>query len=129
LIGHGFCDAFFDCAQAGGLPVLIALVGTLLNKNTKGGLIVVGILNLGGSTELLPNAVALLELAIDKQAASILMPIAARKQLNDLLDEYWTKIQIEFYKRCDRCSIQSIDGVKAMTETTQEQTLIRCSPK
>jgi len=27
-----------------------------------------------------------------------LMPIAARKQLNDLPDEYWTKIQIEFYK-------------------------------
>ncbi len=81
-----------------GLPVLIALVGTLLNKNTKGGAIIVGSLNLGGSTELLPNAVALVELAIDKQAVSILMPIAARKQLNDLPDEYWTKIQIEFYK-------------------------------
>ena len=81
-----------------GLPVLIALVGTLLNKNTKGGMIVVGSLNLGGSTELLPNAVALVEIAIDKQAVSILMPIAARKQLNDLPDEYWTKIQIEFYK-------------------------------
>jgi len=43
------------------------------------------------------SAVALVELAIDKQAASIFMPIAARKHLNDLLDEYWTKIQIEFY--------------------------------
>jgi ATP-dependent Lon protease len=80
-----------------GLPVLIALVGTLLNKNTKGGMIVVGSLNLGGSTELLPNSVALVEIAIDKRDVSILKPFASRKQLNDLPDEYWTKIQIEFY--------------------------------
>ena len=80
-----------------GLPVLIALVGTLLNKNTKGGMIVVGSLNLGGSTELLPNSVALVEIAIDMRAVSILKPFASRKQLNDLPDEYWTKIQIEFY--------------------------------
>jgi ATP-dependent Lon protease len=93
-----------------GLPVLIALVGTLLNKNTKGGTIIVGSLNLGGSTELLPNAVALVELAIDKQAASILVPISARKQLNELPDEYCTKIQIEYYK-------DAADAVfKALTE-------------
>lgn len=43
------------------------------------------------------STVALVELAIDKQAASIFMLIAAWKHLNDLPDEYWTKIQIEFY--------------------------------
>jgi hypothetical protein len=26
------------------------------------------------------------------------MPVAARRQLNDLPDELWTKINIEFYK-------------------------------
>lgn len=26
------------------------------------------------------------------------MPVAARRQLNDLLDELWTRINIEFYK-------------------------------
>jgi len=80
-----------------GLPVLIALAGGLLERSTRGGLIVVGSLNLGGSLELLPNAVALVEIAIDKQAAVLLMPVAARRQLNELPDELWTKINIEFY--------------------------------
>lgn len=40
----------------------------------------------------------LVELAIDKQAQTILMPVAVRRQLHDLPDELWTKINIEFYK-------------------------------
>ena len=80
-----------------GLPVLIALAGGLLERSTRGGLIVVGSLNLGGSLEMLPNAVALVEIAIEKQAAVLLMPVAARRQLNELPDELWTKINIEFY--------------------------------
>jgi ATP-dependent Lon protease len=35
---------------------------------------------------------------LDKQAATLLMPVSARRQLNDLPDEMWTKINIEFYK-------------------------------
>ena len=46
---------------------------------------------------MLPNAVALVEIAIEKQAAVLLMPVAARRQLNELPDELWTKINIEFY--------------------------------
>jgi len=81
-----------------GLPVLVALCGGLLGRNTRGGTVVVGALNLGGSIEMIPNAVALAELAVDKQAQTLLMPVAARRQLNDLPDELWTKIKIEFYK-------------------------------
>ncbi len=81
-----------------GLPVLVAFCGSLLGRNTRGGTIVVGPLNLGGSFELLPNAVAIAELAVDKQAAKLLMPVAARQQLNELPDDMWTKISIEFYK-------------------------------
>ena len=81
-----------------GLPVLVAFCGSLLGRNTRGGTIVVGSLNLGGSVEMLPNAVAIAELAVDKQAQTLLMPVAARKQLNDLPDDMWTKIGIEFYK-------------------------------
>ena len=66
--------------------------------NTRGGTIVVGALNLGGSIEMIPNAVRIAELAIDKQAQTLLMPVSARRQLNDLPDELWTKISIEFYK-------------------------------
>jgi ATP-dependent Lon protease len=80
-----------------GLPVLMALAGALLESSTRGGLIVVGSLNLGGSLEMLPNAVALVEIAIEKQAAVLLMPVAARRQLNELPDELWTKINVEFY--------------------------------
>jgi len=81
-----------------GLPVLVALCGSLLGRNTRGGTIVVGQLNLGGSIDQLPNAVSIAELAVDKQAQTLLMPVAARRQLNDLPDELWTKISIEFYK-------------------------------
>ena len=81
-----------------GLPVLVALCGALLSHNTRGGTLVVGALNLGGSVELIPNAIRIVELAIDKQAQTILMPVAVRRQLNDLPDELWTKINIEFYK-------------------------------
>jgi ATP-dependent Lon protease len=81
-----------------GLAVLVALCGSVLGRNTRGGTIVVGSLNLGGSIEIVPNAVAIAELAVDKQAQTLLMPVAARKQLNDLPDEMWTKIGIEFYK-------------------------------
>jgi ATP-dependent Lon protease len=81
-----------------GLPVLVALCGSLLGKNTRGGTIIVGALNLGGSIELIPNAISIAELAIDKQAQTLLMPVAARRQLNDLPDDLWTRISIEFYK-------------------------------
>lgn len=80
-----------------GLPVLVALAGALLGKSTRGGLVIAGPLNLGGSTELLPNAVELAEMAIDKSATTLLMPISARKQLFDLPDVAATKINIEFY--------------------------------
>ena len=81
-----------------GLPTLIALCGSLLGKNTRGGTIVVGALNLGGSIDMVPNAVQIAELAIDKQAQTLLMPVSARRQLNDLPDDLWTRISIEFYK-------------------------------
>ena len=81
-----------------GVPVLVALCGAVLGRNTRGGTMVVGALNLGGSIEMIPNAVRIAELAIDKQAQTLLMPVSARRQLNDLPDELWTKISIEFYK-------------------------------
>lgn len=91
----------FDADKSGaglGLPVLIALVGALLGRNTRGGTIIVGPLNLGGSLEIVPNPVAIAEMAVDKQAATLLMPVVSRRALNDLPDELWTKVNIEFYR-------------------------------
>lgn len=91
-----------------GLPVLVALCGSLLGRNTRGGTIVVGALNLGGSIELIPNASAIAELAVDKQAQTLLMPVAARKQLNDLPDDVWTRLSIEFYKDASDAVFKSL---------------------
>lgn len=81
-----------------GVPVVVALCGGLLGRNTRGGTIVVGELNLGGSIEMIPNAVRIVELAIDKQAQALLMPVSARGLLSDLPDDLWTKISIKSYK-------------------------------
>ncbi|HAU31926.1 MAG: Putative ATP-dependent Lon protease [Desulfotomaculum sp. 46_296] len=83
--------------QGLGLPVLVALCGGLIERSVKGGLIIVGALNLGGSIEMIPNPVAVAELAVEKGAAVLLMPISSRRQLFDLPDEMATKINIEFY--------------------------------
>jgi len=100
--GHEFSVQLrpFDADKSGaglGLPLLISLVGGLLERSTRGGTIVVGPLNLGGSVEMIQNPVEIAELAVDKQAATLLMPVAARRALNDLPDDVWTKLSIEFY--------------------------------
>ena len=80
-----------------GLPALLALCGGLLEKSVKGGLIVVGALNLGGSVEPLANAVGVVEAAVEKGASVVLMPVSARKQLFDLSDDMATRVNVQFY--------------------------------
>ncbi len=80
-----------------GLAMLIALCSSLIERSVKGGLIIVGALNLGGSMEMIPNPVAVAELAVEKGAITLLMPIGSRRQLFELPDELATKISIEFY--------------------------------
>lgn len=90
----------FSTARSGGytgLPALLALCSALLNKSLKGGLIAVGGLNLGGTVEPIFNAVDVTELAVEKGAATILLPVSTRRQLNDLSDEMATKISVQFY--------------------------------
>ena len=80
------------CAQSLGGPRMGLALGFV------GGTIIVGSLNLGGSIDMIPNAVRIAELAVDKQAETLLMPVSSRRQLNDLPDDLWTRISIEFYK-------------------------------
>jgi len=90
----------FDSAKSGagvGVGVLLALCSSLLQKSIKGGLMVTGGLNLGGSTETIFNPVSAVEIAIEKGANSILMPISSRRQLNDLPDDLAAKIIILYY--------------------------------
>jgi ATP-dependent Lon protease len=90
----------FDSAKSGsgvGVGVLLALCSSLLQKSIKGGTIIAGSLNLGGSIETIYNPVSVVEIAIEKGAASILMPIGSRRQLNDLPDDLAAKITIHYY--------------------------------
>jgi ATP-dependent Lon protease len=90
----------FDASRSGafmGLPALLAFCSALLAKSLKGGLVAVGGLNLGGGIDPVHNAVSVAELAIEKGATTLLVPISARKQLNDLSDEMATKISVLFY--------------------------------
>ena len=79
----------FDAAKSGGalgLPILLALCSALLGKSLKGGLIAVGGLNLGGGLDPIYNAVTVAELAVERGASMLLIPISARRQLNELSD-------------------------------------------
>lgn len=90
----------FDASKSGaklGVASLISLCTTLLKKSVRGGLIVVGEINLGGSIEPVHNPVSLVEIAVEKGASAILMPVTCRRQLFDLSDEMATKIDIQFY--------------------------------
>lgn len=91
----------FDAAKRGsklGMAALIAMCSSLLKKSVKGGLIVVGEINLGGSIEPISNAVNIAELAVEKGASALLMPVTARRLLYDLSDDMATKIDIQFYQ-------------------------------
>ena len=80
-----------------GLPALMALCGAVLGKSVKGGLIAVGALNLGGSVEPLANAVGVVEAAVERGAAVVLIPVSARRQLIDLSDDVATRVNVQFY--------------------------------
>ncbi len=90
----------FSAARGGGftgLPVLLALCGAMLGKSLKGGLIAVGGLNLGGTVDPLYNAVDIAELAVEKGAQTLLVPVSARRQLVELSDEMATRVSILYY--------------------------------
>jgi ATP-dependent Lon protease len=101
----------FDASKSGsglGMSVLIALCSSILERSIKGGLIIVGHLNLGGSLDLVYNAVNLAELAVEKGATTILIPLNARKQLNDLSDDMITKLNIQYYTDLRDCLVKAL---------------------
>jgi ATP-dependent Lon protease len=90
----------FDASKSGvgtGLGVLLSFCSSLLEKSLKGGLVVIGGLNLGGSIEPIYNAGNIVALAAEKGAKTLLMPIGARKQMADIPDEIITKVTVVFY--------------------------------
>jgi ATP-dependent Lon protease len=90
----------FDASKSGaklGVGAIIALCTALLKKSVRGGLIIVGEINLGGSIEPIHNPVSIAEIAVEKGATALLMPVACRRQLVDLSDDMATRIDIQFF--------------------------------
>ena len=90
----------FDASKSGaklGVASLVALCTSLMKLSIRGGVVIVGEINLGGSIEQIYNPVSLVEIAVEKGANVILMPVSCRRQLMDLSDEMATKIDIRFY--------------------------------
>jgi ATP-dependent Lon protease len=90
----------FDAAKSGakvGVAALMGLCTSLVKKSIRGGLIIVGEINLGGSIEPVHNPVTIAEIAVEKGAAALLMPVNCRRQLIDLSDEMATKVDIQYY--------------------------------
>jgi len=90
----------FDVSKSGaklGMPSLVALCTSLLRRSVRGGLIIVGEIALGGSIEPIHNPVTIAEIAVEKGATALLMPVSCRRQLFDLSDDMATKIDIQFY--------------------------------
>lgn len=101
----------YDAAKAGqslGAAALMAMCSTLINRSLRGGLVVVGGLNLGGSLEIIHNAIDVVELAVEKGASIVLMPVSGRKQLVDLSDEMATKVNVLFYSDVREAFVKAI---------------------
>jgi ATP-dependent Lon protease len=101
----------FDASKSGngmGIAVLMGMCSAILERSTKGGLVIVGQLNLGGSLDMVYNAVNLAEIAVEKGATTLLIPLNARKQLNELSDDMITKINIQYYTDLKDCLIKTL---------------------
>lgn len=101
----------FDASKSGaklGVASLIALSTALLKKSVRGGLIVIGEVNLGGSIETVANPVTMAEIAVEKGASTILFPVTCRRQLFDLSDEMATKVDIQYYTDARDALLKSI---------------------
>jgi ATP-dependent Lon protease len=101
----------FDTSKTGsslGVAALLALCSALINKSLRGGMVVLGGINLGGSIDPLHNAIDVVELAVEKGASVVLMPVSARKQLFHLSDDIATKVTVVFYNDAREALIKAM---------------------
>ena len=101
----------FDASRSGrslGVAALLAMCSSLIAKSLRGGLVVVGGINLGGSIDPLHNALDVVEHAVEKGASVVLRPVSSRKQLNDLSDDLATKVTVVYYNDSREALIKAI---------------------
>ena len=101
----------FDVSKTGAklsVAGVVALCTSLLKKSVRGGLIIVGEIALGGSIEPIHNPVGIAEIAVEKGATALLMPVSCRRQLFDLSDDMATKVDIQFYSDAKDALLKAI---------------------
>ena len=76
----------------------------------RGGIAVVGGINLGGSIEQVHKPIDVVEHALSKGAATVLIPVSCRHPLVDLSDDAETKVQLLYYS----------DAADALTKALHE---------
>lgn len=102
-----------DASKSGtklGVAILVALCTALLKKSTRGGLVIIGEVNLGGSIEPVHNAVTMAEIAVEKQATALLVPVTCRRDLLDLSDDMATKLDIQYYSDARDALLKAIQA-------------------
>jgi len=103
----------FDASKSGaklGVAALVALCTALLKKSIRGGLIIVGEINLGGSIEPIYSPLIIAEMAVEKGATCLLIPVTCRRQLIDLSDDMATKIDIQYYSDARDALLKAMAG-------------------
>ena len=68
-----------------------------LRKNLKGGFVIVGGMSVGGTLEPVYNALDMAELAAEKGATAIVLPVSSRKQMNEMSDESSSTVDCIYY--------------------------------
>ena len=104
----------WDAARSGaklGVATLLALCSALLRKSIRGGLIVVGELTIGGSIEPVHNAVTLAEIAVEKGALALLLPVGARRDLVGSLGRHGDKGRRAVLQGCAGCAAEGDGGI------------------
>jgi len=91
-----------------GLPALMALASALIGRSVHGGMICVGGINLGGGIETIYDAAAIVELAAEKGATTLLMPVATRRDVMGVSDDIAAKVDVRFYKDAQDAFIKAI---------------------
>ena len=80
-----------------------------MQKALRGGLVVVGNLTLGGGVETVLHPAGLAELAMEKGASALLVPVSARRALVDVSDEVATKVAFIYYTDARDALIKALD--------------------
>jgi len=79
------------------VSILLALASATLNRSLKGGMAIAGGMSVGGTIEPVYHALDMAELVVEKGATMLLLPVASRRQMNEMSDELAARLTVIYY--------------------------------